>query len=544
MILRKYKYLLGASGDKLTSFSEIPATMSEDGAFIFTISDIDQVAYFSLLQGDSLLKVVLDKYLIEPEDNVTISIRELPKDYYKSNLNDPYFSYIYNAGRLDFKGKGSWKYQCRYETDVSVILTGGAEASSIFMPDFIAHQLNNRTDIALKRCFDLLVKLNSYKKNVCYNILKADFIGKYGSIKCLTATTEFDYYNKRDEAIEFSDNNISDYDNYHVLRATTIEDFMRQIPYGENFERGISDPDANGLHNKDGNGFTDALIEHFEQQQILNNKNVPPMNNDNYDFLVNQLKYTGFGDELNQQLKEKITSQVPEFTLSFQKDYGNDQTVATLQFRKSNESDMYFFNRYALVLKNEQHSDAIKQTFYLGKGEANITLKEGYNLVSGRAVYKDALTNKEQQEYKAWLQVDFKVTDKNGNYKLHPYNEKYGFDLDKALKVYAIKELLDEQTKQRLVESLQRGNRQSVTITIGASDRKLYIEAAPRFKSLNIYNEMGKRLKPEDLREKNSAEQTVTQGSQKQGRKQGGGDDDGEPERGQKQTKRRRQSIS
>ena len=37
-------------------------------------------------------------------------------------------------------------------------------------------------------------------------------------------------------------------------------------------EKEIVDPDANPLYNKDGNPFTDALIEHIEEQQLLNSK--------------------------------------------------------------------------------------------------------------------------------------------------------------------------------------------------------------------------------------------------------------------------------
>ena len=78
------------------------------------------------------------------------------------------------------------------------------------------------------------------------------------------------------------------------------------------------------------------------------------------------------------------------------------------------------------MLKNQQHPEAIKQTFYVGKEEANITLKEAYNLMSGRAVYKEKLSNSEGQEYKAWLQLDFKVTDKNGNFKSYNRTFKAG----------------------------------------------------------------------------------------------------------------------
>ncbi len=66
---------------------------------------------------------------------------------------------------------------------------------------------------------------------------------------------------------------------------------------------------------------------------------------------------------------------------------------------------MYFFNKYNLTLKQENSPNMMEQTFYINKGN-NITLKEAFNLVSGRSINKD-LTNKEGQVYNAWMQMDF-----------------------------------------------------------------------------------------------------------------------------------------
>ena len=284
------------------------------------------------------------------------------------------------------------------------------------------------------------------------------------------------FFKTHDEAHEFSLNNISEYDHFNIIQAHSYDEFLQQVLYGESL-----------------------------RIQLLTTKNNLPMNEKNYDYLARQLKYTGFGEELLPALKKKLESGDTEFTLAHQKNYDKDETVATLQFKKGQESDIVYFNRYSFVLKNEQHPEAIKQTFFIANNESTISLKEAYNLMSGRAVYKEGLENKEKQEYKAWLQLDFKVTDKHGNFKLQPYNENYGFNLEKSLNVHSIKEMNDTTTKERLIESLQRGNRQSVTMTVQGSEQKLWIEAAPRFKSLNIYNESGTRLKPQDLYIKQSA---------------------------------------
>jgi len=124
------------------------------------------------------------------------------------------------------------------------------------------------------------------------------------------------------------------------------------------------------------------------------------MNQKNFEYLRDQVKYTGFGEGLEIDLKEKLSKQTPDFTMNHTTKYGNDTASSELHFSKSSQSDMYFFNSYKVSLKKENVPDTMEQTFYINKGN-NITLKEAYyNLMSGRAVNKD-LTNKDSQMYNA-----------------------------------------------------------------------------------------------------------------------------------------------
>lgn len=291
-----------------------------------------------------------------------------------------------------------------------------------------------------------------------------------------------------------------------------------------------------------GKSKNNSLSVSDDNQQSSLTTNIIAMIEKNYDYLSNQIKYTGFGEDLQPLLKEKMEKGEPQFILTSQKDYGKDQTAATLHFRKSEESDMYFFNRYTLTLKNDQHPDAIKQTFFINPKQDNITLKEAYNLMSGRAVHKE-LSTKEGEKYNAWLQLDFKETDANGNYKVKQFHENYKYDLQATLNKYPIKELQNETDTQRLLESLQRGNRQSVTLEINGKEQKVLIEAVPQFKSLNFYDGSNQRLRTDKLYENNSEEQSAKE-NKKQNLKQGTANDDGEPDMGAKKAKRKRQNIS
>jgi hypothetical protein len=144
----------------------------------------------------------------------------------------------------------------------------------------------------------------------------------------------------------------------------------------------------------------------------------------------------------------------------------------------------------------------LKQTFHIGY-DNNITFKEGYNLMSGRAVHKEMAKlidtsepglglpprlEAKGEKYNTWLKMDFSDTDKQGNFKMKQFTDAYGFKLDEALAKHPIKELRNEDDKISLMESLQKGNRQAVTFLINGKEEKRFIEASPQHWNINIYD--------------------------------------------------------
>ncbi|MEO9020971.1 MAG: hypothetical protein ABI237_14760 [Ginsengibacter sp.] len=326
-------------------------------------------------------------------------------------------------------------------------------------------------------------------------------------------------------------------DEHLLIGSSAIEPFLQELHDGI----GRNGDERQKTINVNIDRVNEASFQRYNKQHFNNSKKISTMNEKNYDYLSNQLKFTGFGEELQGQLKEKMQTQEPQFTLNSQKDYGRDQTVATLHFKKSDESDMYFFNRYSLMLKNDQHTDPVKQTFFISNKENNITLKEAYNLMANRSVHKE-LSNKEGEKYNAWLQMDFKESDANGNYKMKQFHQNYGYDLKAALNKYPIREMQNENDSQRLIESLQRGNRQSVTMTLDGKEQKVFVEAVPQFKSLNLYEPTGQRIKTDKLHADNKQEVPLKQ-ERKQNVKQGQEGDD-EAVTGKKKTRRKKQNIA
>lgn len=232
-----------------------------------------------------------------------------------------------------------------------------------------------------------------------------------------------------------------------------------------------------------------ARQQRLEEEQNSNNQNNKVMIIEkNFEFLRDQIKHAGFGDNLEYALREKMEQNQEKFSINFEKTYGNDKVDASLNFKKGTEGDLYFFNTYDLKLTKDNNSDlSVQQSFFNNNNRNTITLKEAYNLLDGRSVNKDMISQ-DKQEYNVWIKLDFKNTDDRGNFKLKQFGEKYGYDLEGALAKHPIKELQNDQYKGDLIDSLKKGNIQSATFIKGDQEVKQYVEANPQYKSVNLYD--------------------------------------------------------
>lgn len=208
----------------------------------------------------------------------------------------------------------------------------------------------------------------------------------------------------------------------------------------------------------------------------------------------------------------------PQFVLETQSEINGKKMEASLYFRQSEETGRYYFNFYQARmnedgLKNSEHA----QVFYVNKGHG-VTMKEAFNLLEGRAVHKE-LTNQEGEKYKAWLQLNFNEKQENGNYKIQQYYEGYRYDLENELKKYPIRELEDSVARERLIKSLEKGNLHTVTFEREGKEQKLLIEAAPKFKSVNVYDQdMKKQWAPSLEKEQEKSRKNEQKQEQKNDR--------------------------
>ncbi|WP_425637952.1 hypothetical protein ACPUEN_00870 [Algoriphagus yeomjeoni] len=214
---------------------------------------------------------------------------------------------------------------------------------------------------------------------------------------------------------------------------------------------------------------------------------------ENIQELQDRLKYSGFGETLNKELEKQIKAKKSDFELNMSKEVGDKKIEYGLHFRKSDEG-RYYYNGFEAKLSTPEGKEQ-SQRFYHNQG---VSAKEAFNLLEGRAVFK-SLFNKEGERYNAWLQLDLGSKDEKGQHPVTQYHQNYGFKLEDAVQKLPLNNMGSPDQLSLLLYSLKKGNRHEVDI-IG-SDSRFLLEANPKYKTMNVYDGEGKRMKNSDLKE-------------------------------------------
>ncbi|WP_313157565.1 hypothetical protein [Sphingobacterium multivorum] len=247
-----------------------------------------------------------------------------------------------------------------------------------------------------------------------------------------------------------------------------------------------------------------AMNEHAEVKQ------------ETVDALANAIFYAGFGAIGRDQLTEALAKGTEEFQISHDTKINGDSVRGVLNFKRSDQDlDKVFFNSFDLLVKKEGKEETLQQKFPVYFGN-KYTLKEGYNLLDGRSVNKTFTKinpddKNDRQTSEAWVYLDFKNVDDYGNYQV---DRRYQFELEKQLEQYPIKGLEYPQNKKQLMDSLKKGDRVQVIMVTSRGEEKIKIEAAPRFGSMNLFDEQNKpiRLSLKKEEQEPGQEQSHTQG--------------------------------
>lgn len=162
-------------------------------------------------------------------------------------------------------------------------------------------------------------------------------------------------------------------------------------------------------------------------------------------------------------------------------------------------------------------SPAVKQTVYVDKGHG-FSASQAANLVQDRTVYRDDLMTRVGDPYKAWVRLDFdQPKDQYNNHKLKQFHDpSYGFNLEKAVNQYNIKDLAEPAKKEAILQGMRNGDRVAVT-AVGKDNKevKVFAQAVPRYGKLDFFNEKGIGQKREQFEKTNKIEQTQVKGQVK-----------------------------
>ncbi|WP_114941370.1 hypothetical protein [Mucilaginibacter endophyticus] len=238
-------------------------------------------------------------------------------------------------------------------------------------------------------------------------------------------------------------------------------------------------------------------------KEILTIKNISIMNQASFEYNRDQLHYMGFGEDIAKVLNTKMEQNLTEFTLDHTRKFGKDELHSVLYFSKGDDAakDLTFFNRFTSTLKKEGMED-LSQTFFIGP-KFNYTLQERYNMMDGRAVYREqpVLEKKEidgklkmvptGDTYWAWRALNFKEADQHGNFlpKMIRWH-----DQGKVLEKFPIVGAEEKYMQERLLAQLQKGNQVEVNVLQDGLETKAKMVANAPMMRIDFYDENGQKL--------------------------------------------------
>ncbi|WP_367867011.1 hypothetical protein [Pedobacter sp. WC2423] len=239
----------------------------------------------------------------------------------------------------------------------------------------------------------------------------------------------------------------------------------------------------------------------------------------NQEYLNTQVFYTGFGDTHRFEIGEGIASLNAEknsFSVAHSEKINGIDTFTNLNFiRGKGDSNMVFFNSYDFTLM-ESGKEPLTQNFRVQNWQAmeikidgetevingkplekkvnsTISKKEAFNAMQGRYPLKEFIKEQNQVKsyYKAHIKVDFNDKLTNGDFKIVKLPD---FDFESKIDSIPIKDLDKNDNKSVLIESLEKGNIQSVLLLVGGEEVKHFLALDAVAKTIAIYDSGMNRL--------------------------------------------------
>jgi len=154
-----------------------------------------------------------------------------------------------------------------------------------------------------------------------------------------------------------------------------------------------------------------------------------------------------------------------------------------VHIRYSETTQEYLLEKISAKLANIKSPQKHRSQLFYSGDIPFFSIKEIFNLLQGRAVYKSYTSSSENLRF--WFQLDFSRTDALGNYKFLRYGDTY--NLEAILSKYPIRELRKQELKTVILLSLKKGNIHPVTLIRESKSEEKFICASPATKSIKIF---------------------------------------------------------
>lgn len=154
----------------------------------------------------------------------------------------------------------------------------------------------------------------------------------------------------------------------------------------------------------------------------------------------------------------------------------------SLDFKKD-DSGFYQFEGFKTRLHDHIKLSENREHYFSVDEPGTFNAVQAYDLLSGRAVFDEG----------SWKQLDLNDRDSDGNYKTKEFPQSYGYNIEKALSQLPLK-ILDQLALSELITSLKDGRREEAILLKDGQEQKVFIEANPQYRSLNIYSESLKKI--------------------------------------------------
>jgi hypothetical protein len=232
------------------------------------------------------------------------------------------------------------------------------------------------------------------------------------------------------------------------------------------------------------------IILPIKQEQVAKQAEQQTANNEQA--LKEAVIKAGF-DNISSKLEQNMKQGQQEFSVPVSYYLNEEERVDFKLFFARDNNGQYQFENYKAALQTGNNLQENKAHSFVFEPDNIVTATHALNLLAGRSIQKEYVSA-ENNKQTVWIQLDFNDKDASGNYKMKEFHSGYKYDVQEVLQQLPLKELTTSETNEKLLKDLTNGERVAVVLEKDGKEQKLFIEANPQLKTINVYDENLKKI--------------------------------------------------